>query len=327
MKIIANLICQNASPELPALLESLKGRVDAVVAVDGGSSDNTVTLLRDWGSENGMPMVTKVSAWRDDFGLQRNLCLNITRAEHGIASAAEDIWVLMIDSDDTLVEFDRKYLEEAAAKGGIVGLLCRMDNGNGFFNVMQMFRLTADVVWVAPIHEFVQMKGPKGLPPAGTLTIKRGRSEQHDRDPERNIRIGRKYVEAEPANPRARFYLARDIMECETIPLAQRRAESEGHLRAYLAMNAKFDPQDRYARLLLVRLLCDSGRDGEARRLLLDSLETDPDNKSAYEALACISEGKEAGVWHRLAASAEGACILPYGNKLPIRAEAFAVGG
>lgn len=98
-------------------------------------------------------------------------------------------------------------------------------------------------------------------------------------------------------------------------------AEAEGHLGAYLDMDTGFPAQDRYARLLLVRLLCDTGCVAEARRLLLDALENDPDNKSAYEALSRISEGRDAGVWFRLSAAAEGACILPYGSRLPVKKE------
>ena len=316
MKLIVNLICQNSEPELPALLKSLEGRVDGLVAIDGGSTDRTVEMLNAWGQTASIPVVCKKNAWQDDFGAQRNLCLNVTRAEYGIASPENDIWVLMIDADDTITEFDRAYLDKATASG-IIGLKCKMDNGNGFFFVTQLFRLTSDATWANPIHEFIVARGTHGLPVAGTLTIKRGRSALHDRDPERNVRIGRRFVQACPQDSRARFYLARDLFECAALPVHLRYAEAEGHLRAYLALPQTFQTQDRYARLLLVRILCDGGRQTEARRLLLDSLASDPDNRSAYEALARLGDEKENAVWNRLAASAEGGCVLPYASKLP----------
>lgn len=315
MKIIVNLICQDSAPELPALLESLKGRIDAVVAIDGGSVDNTVEILDSWGRDNAVPVTCRTNPWPDDFSVQRNLCLDVTRVMYGIG--CDDIWVLMIDSDDVLAEFDRVFVEEAASKAGVCGLMCRMDNGNGFFHVLQFFKLTRDAVWQNPIHEYVLSSGPKGLPPAGKLTIKRGRSARHDKDPDRNVRIGRRFVEAEPDNSRARFYLGRDILECEALPLHCRRAEAEGHLRAYLAMTTKFIEQDRYALLLLVRLLCDTGRGAEAKQMLIKWIEKDPNNRSCYEALARLSTEPESGIWQRLAASAEGSCVLPYGSRLP----------
>ena len=68
MKLIVNLICQNSEPELPALLKSLEGRVDGLVAVDGGSTDRTVELLNAWSQTAGIPVVCKKNAWQDDFG-------------------------------------------------------------------------------------------------------------------------------------------------------------------------------------------------------------------------------------------------------------------
>lgn len=318
MKIIVNLICLDSEPELPALLASLEGKVDAVVAVDGGSTDKTVEILKAWGEEKKIPVDIKINPWPDDFAEQRNLCLDVTRVVHGVATQNEDIWVLMIDTDDTLVHFDHTFVKAISERREVNALLCKMDNGNGFFTCVQFFRLSRDVHWENPIHEFVCFKQPRGMPPDGTLTIKRGRSARHDRDPERNIRIGRRFVEAVPNDNRARFYLARDLLECEAIPVQQRNAEAEGHLRAYLTMKTNFVTQDRYALLLLVRLLCDTNRTIEARTLLTDWIKKDPDNRSAYEALSRMSSSEdEAGVWHRLAAAAEGSCVLPYGSKLP----------
>ena len=320
MKILANIICLNSAPELPKLLKSLEGHFDGLIAIDGGSTDDTVAVISNWGLATGTPVTVKTNPWPDDFALQRNICLDATREKYGVADA-EDVWVLAIDSDDALVSFDRPYIEKAAAGCGIVGLQCRMDNGNGFYHVTQFFRVTANTCWCNPIHEFVETHGPKGLPPIGTLTIKRGRSKQHDRDPERNVRIGRTFVESNPNDSRGRFYLARDLTECEAIPLVRRLAEAEGHLRTYLAMPGVFLTQDRYALLLLVGVLCDGGRREEAKRLLLDSLANDPDNKSAYEALSRLSDDKQVGVWHRLSAAAEGTCVLPYSSKLPAKLE------
>jgi len=320
MKIIANVICLDSAPEIPAMLESLKGNVDALVAVDGGSVDETVAIIEKWGAETGIQTTVLKRKWEDDFGLQRNNALWWTRA--AMCGEDGDVWILMIDTDDVLTAFDRPLLEKGASELGkdgkpVNGIMCRMDNGNGFFHFCQFFRLLPDSVWNAPIHEHVSVAGHIGMPPAGSLAIKRGRAARHDRDQLRNVRIGRRYVEAEPENSRARFYLARDVLECPVVPLRQRTAEAEGHLRKYLTMETNYITQDRYALLLLARIMCDDGRVEEAREILVKWLDKDPDNRSAYEALSRITPPKEAGVWNRLAASACGTCVLPYASKLP----------
>lgn len=333
MKIIANLICLNSAPELPALLGSLEGKMDAVVAVDGGSTDGTVKILEDWGGKTGIETIVKVNAWPDNFAEQRNVCLNLTREKYGTSVRFDQKWVLMIDTDDVLLEFDRPFLEKCLESHNEFGALaCRMSQGNTFFHNAQFFKLTHGAVWKNWIHEFIAVDGQKALvpvepakepdgEPVGKLTIGRGHAAQHYSDPMRNVRIGRKFVEAEPNNSRARFYLGRDLMDCEILPSEQRYAEAEGHLRIYLSLPERFPEQDRFGLLLLVRILCDRGRTDEARSMLLEWIAKDPDNKSAYEALSCISDDNESGVWHRLAASACGGCILPYGSKLPLKAK------
>lgn len=319
MKIIANLICLDSEPELPTLLKSLEGRVDAVVAIDGGSQDKTVELLSSWGQSTGIPVHVLCFPWPDDFAEQRNRALDLTRSIYGASTDAAPIWILMIDTDDELVEFDRAFIEKSCLpEKRLTGLQCKMDNGNGFFFVTQFFTLTRNAIWEGPIHEAISVPGVKGLPPDGVLTIKRGRSARHDLDPERNVRIGRRAVEAAPQDTRQRFYLARDLMECDALPEWQRKAEAEGHLRIYLfALKSNYPAQDRYALLLLVNLLVETGRLNEARELLLKSIAEDPENRSAFEALGRLTAGKSGEAWSRLAAAASGNCVLPYGSQLP----------
>ena len=313
MKIIANLICLNSAPELPTLLETLVGRIDGVVAIDGGSTDDTVEILSAWGVQNDVPVKTHVCLWPDDFAEQRNRCLNLTR----VVYSDEDVWVLMIDTDDRLTAFDRAFLEKACENPELHGVICTMDNGNGLFRACQFFRLTTSVQWRGAVHEHISFQGHRGLPPDGTLTITRGYSAQHERDVDRNVRIGRRTVEKLPTDSRARFYLARDLLEGAVPVDQQRRAEAEGHLRLYRAMNVQFPEQNRYALLLLVRILCDTGRRDEAILLLNESIANDRDNRSAYEALAALLPSIHSDALLRLASAAKGDCILPYQSLLP----------
>ena len=99
----------------------------------------------------------------------------------------------------------------------------------------------------------------------------------------------------------------------------QRMAEAEGHLRTYMALPGSFVDQDRLARLLLCRIMWDTGRSDEARKYMLDSLMDDPNNKSAYEALANMTDEPQSGVWGRLAEAAQGRCVVSHRTRLPQR--------
>lgn len=327
MKIVVNIIMQNNEKEIQTLLNSLKPfDFDGVVAVDGGSKDKTKEIVRHWGEENKVRTIVADSPWCDDFGAQRNICLNHTRVNFGVAHPCYahssfvadgsvhqyvpiskddgDIWVLMIDTDDTLVAFDRKKIEELIAKhNSFDGIMCEMDNGNGIFRCTQFFRLRDNTYWKDPIHEYVMRPLPDVLRSVqiadNSIRIKRGISANHITDPYRNIRIERRFVEREPNNSRALFYLSRDLVNSASLPdeegifhTRQFLAESEGHLRHYMALPDKFTEQDRYALLILVKLLEIRGQAEEAKQLLQRAVVNDPMNKSAFYALAHFYSAK-----------------------------------
>jgi len=320
-KTIANIISFNSAPELPALLQSLEsGKIDALVAVDGGSSDGTLDILNAWEKRNpNIKVVTHTEPWKDDFAHQRNICLSITRKMlHDTDEKDKEVWVLMIDTDDTLSAFDRPYLEGVIQNSNVVALLVNMDNGNAPYKAIQFFKLTEESEWCNPIHEYIKYNGEKKEVPLEKLSIKRGRSKQHNDDPLRNVRIGHVFVEKCPADRRARFYLARDLFECGIIPHEQRMAEAEGHLRVYMSLPGSYIEQERLAKLLLCRIMWDSGRLEEARKYMFDTLMNDPDNRSAYEALANMeSDEIKHCVWQRLAQLAQGRCVFSHTSKLP----------
>lgn len=320
-KIVANVISFNSAPELSTMLQSLEGgKIDALVVVDGGSTDKTVDILNAWAKRNtSVKVVCAVEEWKDDFAHQRNLCLSLTRQMlSDTGDTDKDVWVLMIDTDDSLSAFNRFYLEGVIQNSNVVALLVNMDNGNAPYKAIQFFKLTEESEWCNPIHEYIKYNGEKKEVPLEKLSIKRGRSKQHNDDPLRNVRIGHAFVEKCPIDRRARFYLARDLFECTVIPNAQRMAEAEGHLRIYMSLPGSYIEQERLAKLLLCRIMWDSGRLEEARKYMLDTLMNDPDNRSAYEALANMeSDEIKHCVWQRLAQLAQGRCVFSHTSKLP----------
>ena len=79
------LICLNEAARLPAWLESVQPVADEVVAVDAGSSDHTVDILRAAGAR------VEHRAWTG-YGDQRNHAAELCRGD----------WILFLDADERL---------------------------------------------------------------------------------------------------------------------------------------------------------------------------------------------------------------------------------
>lgn len=97
----ACLITLNEAPVIARALASLRGAVDEIVVVDGGSTDATVGLARAAGAR------VVLEPWRHDFAHARNVA---------VAAATGD-WVLFLDSDETLEPGGGELLRIAARSG------------------------------------------------------------------------------------------------------------------------------------------------------------------------------------------------------------------
>ena len=84
--VSAAMIVRNEQMALPGCLESLLGRVDEIVIVDTGSTDNTVDIA----TKAGVRLLHHT--WTQDFAAARNAAL----------AAASCDWILYIDADERL---------------------------------------------------------------------------------------------------------------------------------------------------------------------------------------------------------------------------------
>jgi tetratricopeptide (TPR) repeat protein len=91
----AALIVRNEERFLEGCLLSLEHRVDEVVVVDTGSSDRSRDIARDLGAR------VVLRPWTGDFAAARNASLDAARGE----------WILYIDADERIVEFDQIAME------------------------------------------------------------------------------------------------------------------------------------------------------------------------------------------------------------------------
>ena len=135
----AALIVRDEERFLEGCLRSLAGRVDEIVVVDTGSIDRSPEIARDLGAR----VVRHV--WNDDFAAARNASID----------AAHGDWILYIDADEQVVEFDRAAVERQFADPRHVcyTVLFRPVVGYTRYREFRLFRKRSDLRFRGVIHE------------------------------------------------------------------------------------------------------------------------------------------------------------------------------
>lgn len=135
----AALIVRDEERFLEGCLRSLSGRVDEIVVVDTGSTDRSREIALDLGAR------VLNHSWTDDFAAARNA---------SIAGATGE-WILYIDADERLVEFDRLAVEALLADPARVcyTVLFRPTSGYTRYREHRLFRNRPDLRFEGIIHE------------------------------------------------------------------------------------------------------------------------------------------------------------------------------
>ena len=135
----AALIVRNEERLLEDCLRSLAGRVDEIVVVDTGSTDRSRDIARDLGAH-----VHEVS-WNDDFAAARNAAIEFARGD----------WILYIDADERVVDFERPGVEAllSDASCACCTVLFRPRRGYTRYREHRLFRNRPDLRFRGVIHE------------------------------------------------------------------------------------------------------------------------------------------------------------------------------
>ena len=295
MEVVVNCICYNNEYEIWNMLRSIERHVSqnilGVVIVDGCSTDKTVNLLESWKDrydlgETGLRLNYKISEWKDDFAQQRNLCLDYTRELYG--KEYKNIWVLSIDSDDTLSGFNVNALSNTVNSGNhnLIEAKLMWSNDRYFYGT-RMFKLMKNTAWKNRVHEYITHNAQESLlrAPQGTLTQKLGCGIQHSRDELRNVRIGKKLIVDEPDNNRAIFYYARDLIECTKLPVEKRMKEAVILIERYFRQGGGGIKQDRYALIMFSKAAWCLGYKTDAK-IALEKWVKQDSSKPVYEVLS-----------------------------------------
>lgn len=157
IKLSAAIIVKNEQANLPRWLKAVEQVADEIVAVDSGSSDRTVEILRQAGAK------VEFRAW-DGYAHQRNYADTLCGGD----------WVLMLDADEVLtaegIEALRRFKQDAEPVHDVlfmpsrVWFFGRFLRHGGFFPEWKprLYRRGA-ASWVRQqVHEHLETRGTSG---------------------------------------------------------------------------------------------------------------------------------------------------------------------
>lgn len=264
--ISAVLIVKNEEGVLRNCLESIKWKVDEIVVVDTGSSDSTKNIANEYAD------VVSEFEWCDDFSKARNYAKSLASGD----------FVLSIDADEVL-EW------ELPTEPGNYTVKLKGANGEGESDAVRIF--LKDAQWVWSVHEYPDVKEAE----ESGCTIVFGRSESHDHDPARNLRILAKSYQEDPENPRTLYYLARELVSIGKFDECLDALSQYRKVSKYLPEIA-----DSY----VIEALCHERKSDSKSATVsaLMALGCNPDLKVCYEILSKLTGN---GRWNEIGSHAD----------------------
>ncbi len=195
MKLSVALIAKNEANSIRRCLDSVKG-ADEIIVVDTGSEDNTVEIAKEYTDK-----VFTDYKWNDNFAEARN---------HANSKCTGD-WILVIDSDNRLLEgIDkvREEIEKAETNGfKTISLRIVLEDGNRFSHYLPyLYKNDPEIFWNGAVHNHLTADDKN----FSELTLSCWHSDSHYKDPDRSFRILKKEVASKPELVREKFYLARE---------------------------------------------------------------------------------------------------------------------
>lgn len=152
-RISACIIARNSGKTIRRCLESLSDRVDEIVIVDSGSTDDTLSVCREYTDR------IFTTTFRDDFSALRNLA-----AQH-----AAGPWILALDADEYLSDDLRKDLRTLASDPSYWAFYFRRTNfcgekrvrfGYGAIDSLLRLYRKQGSFYAGKVHEKVVTQGP-----------------------------------------------------------------------------------------------------------------------------------------------------------------------
>lgn len=286
--VTAAIIVKNEERCIERCLNSILGAFDEIIVVDSGSTDRTLSLIRQY------PDVKLYQTdWEDSFAALRNEALARTTSD----------WVFWLDADEWLESEDKEIVRIAAGMFDAMTFIpslqpCLVNHVNGKevmeFSVSRIFPTNRGLRYSGRIHEQLATER-EGIYTSNVLHKPVRIRLHHDGyEPdikslknkiERNIGLLRKMTEEEPDNPGWWYFLGRETMESGNVEQAL------GYFDNVVKLG---ENNPRFGRMAEIHMLMgrahySQGRLDAAEQCYRKALTLHPDYPDAHYQLACIA--------------------------------------
>ena len=227
-KLVLTQIMKNEAHVITRMLNSIKPIVDIVCLVDTGSTDNTIEVVKNWGTENNVETHVFERVF-DNFENSRNYSIQMAREiTNGRGS---DYWGFWLDADEVL------EIQPNFNKNGIDKDLYMF---NTYINVMkytrnECYKLDKPFRFYGPVHEFIVCDDrniTSGLMDGLVVRVQMDGGSWKGNIPEKyksHAHVLEKYIDANRQDPRWIFYTAQSYHDSACVP--DNKEENEERLR------------------------------------------------------------------------------------------------
>ena len=245
-KLILNFICKNEEHVIETMLKSNLSVMDMIVCTDTGSTDNTIEVIKKFGSDNNLPTYVFERVF-DNFENSRNHALEMARQmtvkEGWDTNSTYTYWV---DCDEVLViekSFDKNTMDKDLYM--INARICAMVYTRNTF-----IKTSVAGRWYGPVHEYIVCDTPNitsGLVQGLYVDVKMtGASWKGDIGQKylNHAHILERYINEKDRSSRWVFYTAQSYHDSAT---TQSKLENEERLkRAKKYYQERIDRVDGY---------------------------------------------------------------------------------